>query len=74
MKQAMDDPGYYKAYVWGDSIHTKTAQNNEQGRLKMICFAGTDLSHQTPNLKQIAHFPIMIMHANILIVFSGLHS
>ena len=30
----MDDPGCYKAYVWGEFIHTNTTQNNEQGWLK----------------------------------------
>ena len=44
MIQSMDDAGCYKAYVWGDFIHTKTIQNNEQG---------TNLPHQISNLEQM---------------------
>ena len=44
MIQSMDGPGCYKAYVWGDFIHTKTIQNNEQG---------TNLPHQISNLEQM---------------------
>ena len=44
MIQSMGDPGCYKAYVWGDFIHTKTIQNNEQR---------TNLQNQISNLEQI---------------------
>ena len=44
MIQSMDDPRCYKAYVWGDFIHTKTIQKNEQG---------TNLPHQISNLEQM---------------------
>ena len=71
--QSVDDPECYQAYVGGDFIHTKTTQSNDQGQLKMICFAGINLPHQISNLEQIAHFPIMKRHANVSIVFSDLH-
>ena len=33
--QSMDDPGWYKTYVWGEFIHTNTTQKNGQGWLKL---------------------------------------
>ena len=43
--------------VWGDFIHTKTTQNNEQGQLKMIFFAGTNLPPENQISRKLLIFP-----------------
>ena len=72
MIKSIDDPGCYKAYVWGEFIHNKTTQTNEQDCLKIIFFTGTNLPHKISNLEQIAYFPFMITHAIVSIVFHSL--